>query len=148
MVRMATRFLLVIAIFIIGLTTFHLLSYPKNSASIITHFSEVSNGVPDYYFLTISYVLEYIKPLLDYVISYIPENKREYTPVFLLATAGMRLVPEKLVLFQNYIYHKCFLLLLCSIMKEHIRVIEGKWEALTLLLNMCNSFEINHYNLL
>ncbi|VDO97384.1 unnamed protein product [Heligmosomoides polygyrus] len=50
---------------------------------------------------------EYIKPLLDYATQFIPHDKLPYTPVFLLATAGMRLI-----------------------MKEHIRVIEGKWEGI------------------
>ncbi|VDM82666.1 unnamed protein product [Strongylus vulgaris] len=50
---------------------------------------------------------EYVKPLLDYASQFIPHDKLPYTPVFLLATAGMRLI-----------------------MKEHIRVIEGKWEGI------------------
>jgi hypothetical protein len=37
----------------------------------------------------------YIKPLLDHAANFVPEKKRPGTPVFILATAGMRLVPEK-----------------------------------------------------
>ncbi|KAJ3416236.1 Golgi apyrase [Chytridiales sp. JEL 0842] len=35
---------------------------------------------------------EYLKPLLDYALSTIPAHKIESTPIYLLATAGMRLI--------------------------------------------------------
>ncbi|KAJ3183663.1 Golgi apyrase [Gaertneriomyces sp. JEL0708] len=36
---------------------------------------------------------EHLKPLLDYAMKVIPSKKHKYTPVYLLATAGMRLLP-------------------------------------------------------
>ena len=46
-----------------------------------------------------SFVLGYMKPLFDYAIDYVPETKRPYTSVFILATAGMRLLQLELVFF-------------------------------------------------
>ncbi|KAI9008191.1 nucleoside phosphatase GDA1/CD39, partial [Gaertneriomyces semiglobifer] len=40
-----------------------------------------------------SKVGEHLKPLLDYAMTVIPSKKHKYTPIYLLATAGMRLLP-------------------------------------------------------
>ncbi|KAG0224733.1 Golgi apyrase [Actinomortierella wolfii] len=38
---------------------------------------------------------EHLEPLLDHAVNVIPESQREQTPIYLLATAGLRLVAEE-----------------------------------------------------
>lgn len=38
--------------------------------------------------------VEYLRPLLDQVNAHIPLHKHSQTPIFLRATAGLRLLPE------------------------------------------------------
>uniref|UniRef100_A0A914XHY7 Ectonucleoside triphosphate diphosphohydrolase 7 n=2 Tax=Plectus sambesii TaxID=2011161 RepID=A0A914XHY7_9BILA len=73
---------------------------------------------------------EYIRPLLDYAAENVPKEKRAATQVFILATAGMRLVPQAqqdaiLVNLRTNL-PKLFNF---QILPEHIQVISGKWEG-------------------
>uniref|UniRef100_A0A0N5AH45 Nucleoside-diphosphatase mig-23 n=1 Tax=Syphacia muris TaxID=451379 RepID=A0A0N5AH45_9BILA len=74
---------------------------------------------------------DYIKPLFDYVIKYVPQSKVIYTPVFIFATAGMRLLPESA---QNAILKNIRtnlpLITPLQVIPENIRVIQGKWEGI------------------
>lgn len=38
---------------------------------------------------------DYIHPLLSYAASYIPKTKHKETPLYVLCTAGMRVLPER-----------------------------------------------------
>lgn len=38
---------------------------------------------------------DYIKPILDFIIEHIPESRHPYTGIYILATAGMRLLDEQ-----------------------------------------------------
>ncbi|VDM91313.1 unnamed protein product [Litomosoides sigmodontis] len=74
---------------------------------------------------------EYIKPLLDYAVEFIPLNKHSYTTLFIFATAGMRLLPIKKQnellrnLHQNLPFQTNI-----QIIPDYIKVIEGKWEGI------------------
>ncbi|GAO49545.1 hypothetical protein G7K_3694-t1 [Saitoella complicata NRRL Y-17804] len=75
----------------------------------------------------------HLAPLLEHALSLIPPSKISETPIFLLATAGMRLLtPEQqsAILAETCAYtraHTSFLLPDCS---SHIQVIPGEVEAL------------------
>lgn len=38
---------------------------------------------------------DYIYPLLSFAAQHIPKNKHQETPLYILCTAGMRILPEK-----------------------------------------------------
>ncbi|CAG9537364.1 unnamed protein product [Cercopithifilaria johnstoni] len=74
---------------------------------------------------------EYIKPLLDYAVAFIPLNKHSYTTLFIFATAGMRLLPieEQNKLLRNLHQNLPFQTSV-QIIPDYIKVIEGKWEGI------------------
>lgn len=76
---------------------------------------------------------EHLEPLLQHALKTVPKEEVENTPVFLLATAGMRLLPkpqqnELLKQICSYIHSKTdFLVPDCDL---HIQVIPGETEGL------------------
>lgn len=79
------------------------------------------------------HVGEYLQPLLQHAIDIIPAESAPETPLFLLATAGVRLLPpreQKVLLEQICTYarkHTKFLLPECNL---HVQVISGETEGL------------------
>ncbi|KAK0629930.1 nucleoside phosphatase family-domain-containing protein [Bombardia bombarda] len=76
---------------------------------------------------------EYLKPLIDHALDYIPEDKMKDTPIFLMATAGMRLLPQ---IQQSALTREiCFYLRRTTQFSlpdcnAHIQVIKGETEGL------------------
>lgn len=50
---------------------------------------------------------DYIKPLLQFVAAHIPVDQQKETILFILATAGMRMIPEEWVFDLKFIYSRC-----------------------------------------
>lgn len=44
---------------------------------------------------TPSQASDYLNPLLSFAAAHVPKNKHKETPLYILCTAGMRLLPEK-----------------------------------------------------
>ncbi|KAK4698794.1 golgi apyrase, partial [Phenoliferia sp. Uapishka_3] len=75
---------------------------------------------------------DYLRPLIEFAASVIPTSQHKSTPIYLLATAGMRLLPpnqrqEVLLTTCAYLQSYKFLLPDCS---ENVRVITGEEEGL------------------
>ena len=75
---------------------------------------------------------EYLKPLIDFAASVIPTKEHGSTPIYLLATAGMRLLPadqRDAVLLSTCAYLQSYAFLLPDCV-ENVRVITGQEEGL------------------
>lgn len=62
---------------------------------------------------------EYIRPLLEFAASHIPTQQHKETLLYILATAGMRLLPEEYVSLFTCLY-KCYYLSDCYILFLHL----------------------------
>jgi Golgi nucleoside diphosphatase len=73
----------------------------------------------------------YLRPLLDYAAEHIPKAKQRDTLVFVLATAGLRLLPERqsFALLEN-LRQNLPRLYDFIILPEQIALIPGKWEGI------------------
>uniref|UniRef100_A0A914GX21 Uncharacterized protein n=1 Tax=Globodera rostochiensis TaxID=31243 RepID=A0A914GX21_GLORO len=73
----------------------------------------------------------YIKPLLDFAAEFIPEQKLGATPVFIFATAGMRLLSlEKQQSVMENLRKELPRMTKLQILDQHIQVISGRWEGI------------------
>lgn len=77
-------------------------------------------------------ISNYLKPLLDFAISVIPSSQLSSTPIFLLATAGMRLIPT--IEQDSILSATCKVLnsspFLKSDCSQNVRIITGEEEGL------------------
>ena len=76
---------------------------------------------------------DHLKELFDHAIEIIPDHQLQTTPIFLLATAGMRLLPDnerKELLKEICSYTKATTKLMISDCNLHIQVIPGETEGL------------------
>lgn len=73
---------------------------------------------------------DYIKPLLQFVAAHIPVDQQKETILFILATAGMRLIPEESqkAIFQN-LYTEIPKMFPFVISESNLEVISGKQEG-------------------
>ncbi|PGH05546.1 hypothetical protein GX51_02885 [Blastomyces parvus] len=77
--------------------------------------------------------LEHLRPLLDHAQEVIPEEEISDTPIFLLATAGMRLLPplkQRAILDNVCAYIRSSTDFLIPNCRQHVQVIEGDTEGL------------------
>ena len=92
-----------------------------------------------------------IKPLLKFVLHHIPDERIPFTPVYVLATAGMRLIPtplqEKILSEIEHGIRRDFEFKLSS---DHLRVISGtdegvySWLAINYILNRLDANILNN----
>ena len=76
---------------------------------------------------------DHLQPLLDHALQYIPDDAIEDTPLFLLATAGMRLLPEvqrNALLEQICSFTRSYTRFLIPDCDLHVQVIPGETEGL------------------
>lgn len=75
----------------------------------------------------------YLKPLMDHALTVIPASEVPSTPLFLYATAGMRLLPPKQrddVLAEVCRFFRANYKFYLPDCNQHIQVISGEWEGI------------------
>jgi len=75
----------------------------------------------------------YLKPLLDHALKVVPDDKVSATPIFLYATAGMRLLPpdqQAAILTTTCSFIKESTKFLIPDCRKHVQVISGEWEGI------------------
>jgi Golgi apyrase len=75
----------------------------------------------------------YLKPLLDHALKVVPADKVTTTPIFLYATAGMRLLSpdqQAAILTTTCSFIKESTKFLISDCRKHVQVISGEWEGI------------------
>ncbi|KAF9358192.1 Golgi apyrase [Mortierella sp. AD094] len=76
---------------------------------------------------------EHLEPLLDHALKVIPESEIQHTPIYLLATAGLRLVQDDIreqILANSCKYIKENYQFMIGDCKEHIKNITGEEEGI------------------
>ena len=73
----------------------------------------------------------YLKPLLDFASKHIPEENQAETPLFILATAGMRLIPpDKQDLILNNLYDNISQKYSFYFPEDNLEIISGIQEGI------------------
>ncbi|KAI6235991.1 Nucleoside-diphosphatase mig-23 [Aphelenchoides besseyi] len=74
---------------------------------------------------------DHIMQLLNYASRYVPHDHQPFTPVFIFATAGMRLLDKSSQdAITNSLRSNLPKMTKLQILPEHIQIIDGKWEGI------------------
>ena len=74
---------------------------------------------------------DYMRPLLDYAAAHIPEKKHRETSLFIMATAGLRLIPDgQGAAILDNLNKELPQLYKFIVLKQHIEMISGKSEGI------------------
>ncbi|KAK9460326.1 nucleoside phosphatase family-domain-containing protein [Lipomyces oligophaga] len=94
---------------------------------------KVRPGISDYSTHPEELEVKHLDPLLEYAKKIIPAEKHSETPIFLLATAGMRLLSDndrQILLDKTCFHFKTNSKFLIPDCETHVRVIDGETEGL------------------